>query len=91
MATDPATVELERCYLRVVRKAPHPDHPETLLFKIVPKNEYVDPDTRRPDVDTDDIADDILSVSDMYGDVRVTFTDDPQPTAVLSVKLFSDV
>jgi hypothetical protein len=51
------------------------DHPEIILFRVIPKN------GRNPDLST--LSEEIPEAAGMYGDLKVEFTDDPQPTCVI--------
>jgi len=79
MATRPFTVERERCFLKVIRKAGSLDHPSILLFKVVPKNSRT--------VNYGEVSDDILAALDVYGDLQVDFQGDSIKTAVVDTKL----
>ena len=65
MATYPVTVERENSYLKIIRKCGSLDHPEILLFKVVPKNNCF--------VMYSDIAKDIKQVIGIYGDIKLIF------------------
>lgn len=68
MATYPVTVELERSYLKIIRKCGSLDRPEILLFKAVPKNDCF--------VMYSDIAEDIKEAIGIYGDIKLVFKRD---------------
>ena len=68
MATYPVTIELENSYLKIIRKSGSLDHPEILLFKVVPKNDCF--------VMYSDIARDIKEAIGIYGDIKLIFKGD---------------
>ena len=77
MATETHTVERENCYVKVTRKAGSLNHPEIILFKVVPKNNL--------EPDYSDISDKIIDSMDIYGDVSIDFQGDTIKTVVLGV------
>jgi len=74
-ATEPVSVERENCYVHVVRKCGSMDHPEIILFRVIPKNGM------NPDLET--LGSEIPEAVGIYGDLKAEFTDDPQPTCVI--------
>lgn len=76
MATKPVTVNLENCYLKIIRKCGTLDHPEILLFKVVPKNDQF--------VNYHELGNDILEDIGIYGDISLSFEGNgPIKTAVI--------
>lgn len=75
MATEAVVLEREDCTIRVVRKAPHPTHPEIILFRAVPRGD------RRPKLSA--VEAQIPDAVGLYGDLDAQFTDDPEPTCVV--------
>lgn len=76
MATYPVTVELENSYLKIIRKCGSLDHPEILLFKVIPENNSF--------IIYPDIAKDIVNALDIYGDIRLVFKGEgPIKTAII--------
>ena len=68
MATYPVTIERENSYLKIIRKCGSLNHPEILLFKVVPKNDCF--------VMYSDIARDIKEAIGIYGDIKLIFKGD---------------
>ena len=76
MATDPVTVNLENCYLKIIRKCGSLNHPEILLFKVIPKNGCF--------VEYPELGNNIIEGIGIYGDISLSFEGNgPIKTAVI--------
>lgn len=75
MATETLRVERENSYVHVTRKCGSLDHPEIVLFKVVPKND-VTPDYQG-------ISESITDSLGIYGDLEVDFRGDTIKTVVI--------
>jgi len=77
MATNPVTVKRECSYIKVIRKCGNLDHPEIILFKIIPKNDM--------DPDFDAIAKNIKESMGLYGDICIDILGDPNSGSYTAV------
>lgn len=77
MATETIHVEREACYVHVTRKCGSLNHPEIILFTVVPKN--------GAEPDYTELARAIPAACGLYGDLVVTFEGDRIKTTVVGV------
>ena len=76
-ATNPVTVEYEKSYVKVIRKASFEKGP-IVVFRVIPKN--------RMEPRLDSIGNDILDAMDICGDLKVSFeTHGKAETAIIGI------